>query len=489
MLCTLTGELVRQPVVTPGGILYDRETIEKHIKQHGTCPITNEPLSAEDLIPVQFPNTEAVQPRKLHGDSLPALLKQFQTEHDSVLFERHTLCAEIEKVRLELSQALYTNEAACRVIARLLRDRDTARAEIEQIQRVIGRPREEMSFLPGLDLEARNKITQKHLELSTLRKQRIISPTLTTIELLKSYRQTDSFPPHQAARPGILCLDIHPVHVELALTGGVDKTAVIFDQHLGKKVTTLTGHKKTVTSTLFHPSEEVVITGSSDSQVWIWASTSQSRSVYKTVHQITIHTNEIVGCSLNATYDYLVTASRDATWAFHNIRTGQSMLQVTDPKKSPITCVMFHPDGLIFATGTENAEVRIWDIKSQKNVFNFEPKHEDAITDLCFSENGFYLATAGKDNILKLWDLRGPKDIDSLKMDAVVQKLRYDESGKYLAVATGTEIRIFTGKHLEHVHTLDEHTGPVTDVKFGKDASMLASVSMDRTLKFWGPKL
>jgi len=242
-------------------------------------------------------------------------------------------------------------------------------------------------------------------------------------------------------------------------------------------VATLTGHKKQVTSTLFHPTEEVVITGSTDAQVWIWSSTSPSRATYKPVHQIFQHTSEIVQCSIHASRDHLVTASRDSTWAFHNIRTGQTLLQVQEPEKSPLTCVMLHPDGLILATGTDSSEIRIWEIKSQKNVANFSG-HTDAITDLCFSENGYYLATAAADNILKLWDLRGPKNIDSLKMDAAVKKLNYDESGKYLAVATGTEIRIFTGKHLEHVHTLDEHTGLVTDVKFGKDASFLSSTSM-----------
>jgi len=280
-------------------------------------------------------------------------------------------------------------------------------------------------------------------------------------------------------------LDIHPVHQELTITGGVDKTAVIFDQTAGKKVATLTGHKKQVTATLFHPTEEIVITGSTDSQVWVWSATSPLRTSYKPVYQITQHTQEIVSCSLHATHDYLVTGSRDCTWAFHSLRTGQTLVQVPEPEKSSITCVMLHPDGLILATGTDSHQVRIWDIKSQKNVANFEG-HTDAITDVCFSENGYFLATAGKDNILKLWDLRGPKNIDSLKMDAVVKKLHFDDSGKYLAVATGTEIRVFTGKRLEHVHTLDEHTGLVTDVKFGKDATFLASTSMDRTLKFWG---
>jgi len=86
-----------------------------------------------------------------------------------------------------------------------------------------------------------------------------------------------------------------------------------------------------------------------------------------------------------------------------------------------------------------------------------------------------------------LWDLRGPKNIHTLKLETEVVSLDYDSSGKYLAAATGAEIRVFTGtKSLEHVQTFDEHTNVVTAVKFGKDAQMLASTSMDRTLKLWG---
>jgi len=49
---------------------------------------------------------------------------------------------------------------------------------------------------------------------------------------------------------------------------------VIFDVQAGKKLATLAGHKKQVTSVLFHPTEEMVITGSTDTQIWIWGATS-----------------------------------------------------------------------------------------------------------------------------------------------------------------------------------------------------------------------
>ncbi len=58
-----------------------------------------------------------------------------------------------------------------------------------------------------------------------------------------------------------------------------------------------------------------------------------------------------------------------------------------------------------------------------------------------FSENGYFLATSARDNLLKLWDLRGPRNTQTLKLETQVVSLDYDYSGRYLAAATGSEIR------------------------------------------------
>jgi len=197
------------------------------------------------------------------------------------------------------------------------------------------------------------------------------------------------------------------------------------------------------------------------------------------------HDGTITGLSLHATGDYVLTSSIDHYWTFCDLHTCSILAKVCGDKEYPLTSAKFHPDGLIFATGTINAQVKIWDLKEQSNVANFTG-HNGPITAISFSENGYYLATASDDASVKLWDLRKLKNFKTIQMEEGfnISDLAFDQSGSYLSFA-GNDIRVYGCKLWNEIAIFRNHTASGTGVRFGNNASFIVSTSMDRSLKVY----
>jgi pre-mRNA-processing factor 19 len=484
-------------VSVKSGHVFERRLIEKFIDANGKDPVTNESMSREDIIPVK--SSKTVKPRPVAATSIPSMLQLFQNEWDAMMLETYTLKQHLETVRQELAHALYQHDAACRVIARLIKERDGARNALASLQAQL--PEAVRESVPsrregrepgveamevdggaiGLSDQIRDKLQQRSQLLSKERKKRQISPTLAKEEDIKEYKNVSAVSIHKASAPGVLCVDIHPTKQELVVTGGVDHTAIVFNRETEKMVATLSGHSKRVNDVVFHPTEDVLFTCSQDKTARVWRA---AEGAYHAAHVVKIHTDEVVGLTLHATGDYIATASQDKTWAFHDIHSGACLVRVADPNvKAGFQCVCFHPDGLILGTGTIDSLVRIWDIKSQANVATFEG-HVGKVFDIAFSENGYYLATAAEDSV-KLWDLRKLKNFHTIPLESgAVSAVSFDYSGNYLAIA-GNDLRIYAGKNFTPVKTFADHTALVTDAKFGRDATFIASTSMDRHMRIY----
>jgi hypothetical protein len=74
------------------------------------------------------PKTAA--PRPPSASSIPALLQTLQNEWDAAMLEVFALKQQNNSLKQELSVSLYTQDAATRVVARLIRERDAARESV-----------------------------------------------------------------------------------------------------------------------------------------------------------------------------------------------------------------------------------------------------------------------------------------------------------------------------------------------------------------------
>ena len=94
--------------------------------------MNGEELSTDDLI--ELKQGRIVKPRPPTLTSIPALLSTFQNEWDAIILETYQLKQQLAETRQELSTALYYNDSAQRVIARLQRERDEARDALSRVQ-------------------------------------------------------------------------------------------------------------------------------------------------------------------------------------------------------------------------------------------------------------------------------------------------------------------------------------------------------------------
>ena len=91
----------------------------------------------------------------------------------------------------------------------------------------------------------------------------------------------------------------------------------IYDRDTDKIVSSLKGHNGAVTSVIYHPEDDVVFSSSVDSTVRIWPLGGGAATAIKA------HKADVTGISLHATGDYILSVSRDKSWAFSQIRNGR----------------------------------------------------------------------------------------------------------------------------------------------------------------------
>ncbi|KAJ1801351.1 hypothetical protein LPJ59_000352 [Coemansia sp. RSA 2399] len=508
--------------------MYERRLLQKHLDETGREPHTDHALTPAEIIAVHA--DPAVHPRAPSLTSIPALLSTFQNEWDALVLEAFTLKQQHQQVRQELAQALYQNDAACRVIARLMRERDEARQSLASLQ--VSVHIEEPASAPAapapasaaaaasvsesMDVDnatpedayyARAAETAK--TLSAARMKREAPANLTSADTWKTAVQAGAVVEalHTSTKPGIttLCIDASG---DLALTGAKDNHAEVYSRVRDQTVATLKGHTKKLTAAVWIGQR--IVTGSADKSVRIWepkaAKEPQEEEggmlalpsgwAKKTI--IKEHAAEIAAIAVHPSMDYFASAAVDGTWAIHSV-DGTTI--ISDRLDSHITCIAFHPDGMFLAIATADGCVKILDVKQRQILASLDVS-STPIGGLHFSENGYHFATTCETEVA-IWDLRKqkkshawtPADLNGGHAFGPAPA-RFDASGKYLAIVCGLTLHVFKAKgwlQLAAVQmTSDDHPDPesysIEDIAWvGPLSTAVAAVTNLNSLVYFAP--
>lgn len=284
--------------------------------------------------------------------------------------ETFTLKQHLDTTRQELAQAIYQHDASCRVIARLMRERDEARAALSSLQSagyvkeghgsnnnghhervtngaasVAMETEEATAGNGGLGSHVIGLLNEKCAELSGSRRGRKPQPVGPHAkEVIASMKPSASFTPHKAASGAIHCMTVSPDEAaSTLLTGGADKEALLLSRENGRVIGKMKGHSKKVTSVAYHPSQtsDIFFTASADKSIKV-------RLILFLYNDC--NSNDLVFDNLQVWKAPESAKESTTSVSFHNSST-------LDHHASDVNAISVHPTGLIFFVVTSFAPV------------------------------------------------------------------------------------------------------------------------------------
>lgn len=351
-------------------------------------PIRERPLSEDQLISL---NNKSVAPPRPQATSLPNLLGVIQKEYDALVLELFDTRKALEDTRRELSQALYQNDAATRVVARLAQERDASRQELQNWNASVGTSTAEAAAAvaappatveePAADDDEAppskrkrveeevsqgplaNDIPESHLQQMVdawdrLHKERkpmlkaAASKSLSP-DQLTALKEVDSKACHDSRTKSVTAM---AGCGNLIVTAARDKNVIVYD---------------TATKTVVHKVSFGAIVTSVDVNDTTFVAASGTKVVVYSLAEDAKVVGEfkadsaVVDLRLHPTKSHVCVATKNGKLSLLSVSGGVSEISVFSADDTEYTCGALHPDGLIYAAGTEKGQVHMWDFKNK----------------------------------------------------------------------------------------------------------------------------
>ena len=280
----------------------------------------------------------------------------------------------------------------------------------------------------------------------------------------------------------------------------------------------LEGHRDRVTSVAFDPKGRFLASGSWDKTVRIWE--------VDTKQEVTMlsHTHSVTSVAYDPSGTYLASGSGDEI-VIWEVGT-QKQVTVLRGHTDYVTSVAFDPSGKYLASGSNDNSVRLWDVKTWKQLAELtsysqhdatvrsagmdalsQAKQTGLVNSVAFDPNGRFLASASvsgvhnEEGVVRIWDIIYWEENDRWNMiqkkTATVMSVAFDPLRRYqtqqrLASGSNDNVGIwtlFSSSSRQSVMLVDDtelrgHTSTVMSVAFHPRGRLLASGSYS-AVRIW----
>ncbi len=291
-----------------------------------------------------------------------------------------------------------------------------------------------------------------------------------------------------------------------AVTAGLGQgAAVLWNTKNGAVVATLSHGRSSVSSAVFSPTDNLVVTTGRDQRAAVWE-TENGRLMYTLLD----HTNVVAGASFSPDGSRLVTFSPDRTARVYAACDGRE-LAILRGHTDEIVSAGFSPDGCSLLTGSGDATARHWDLISRPGQTIFaEQRCAPGIgrrsSERCkaqaefasmrrevlggaISPDGKLVATASNDRIARVYDSTNGNRLAAMPMqEHPIIAVTFDLTGEILLTGQGPldapekagALRLWNWREgREIIPNGIAHTGSVRSIAISPDGTRVLTASGD----------
>lgn len=491
-----------------------------------------------------------VPPRNPTQNSIPSILQTLSSEYDALILELFDTRKALQETKEELTHALYQNDAAVRVIARVVMERDMARKELAQ-WKVLDRSSEitqvgevasttttattegsnkrkrltddEPAMVHAEDHEmienTSNKVQEKGGIPDTIKKELKDRWMVLSSERKAKTKGADGYAAfediqsfsaekksyHKTAVRGILAMtgggrgDGQLGRNDKIITSSTDKHLTVFDWEENKVENDFAAKAVAGGAGLLDCVGDTVAMVDSNGGLKVLVGNK-----FVAISGIDDHIalDHVVGVKVHPTGRHVFVAEKSGRIHFFGLDAdSETMTEATswngvedNSDDISCTCIGLHPDGLILAIGRSDGKIGLWDLNTEKLATTLGMPNEtesSPITVIDFSEKGVHLASVDAAGNVSVWDLRKQKSMVSMSVPEGVSCVSFCPIGKYFAYGTlKGQVIVTVVKDWDKKTILsDGGNGAISGLLWGKDAKIMAVTSKtSRVVKIWGLK-
>lgn len=265
----------------------------------------------------------------------------------------------------------------------------------------------------------------------------------------------------------------------------------------------LCGHSYYVHCCTFSPFGSYLATCSTDGKVIVWdIKTGNKHAVFQHESQASIRV-----CRFSPNSAHIISGGDDHNLCLWDV-TAKILIRTYRGHEATVFGCDFSPDGQHIVSGSSDGDLQIWDAVygHAKALWFMLDAHDLGVTWCEFSPTfgtdstsssakRFLLATAGNDDVVKLWDfmsISGSAKVSLTLRQTLaghtgsVAQCRFSLNGKLLASGSiDKTVRLWDPLQASLLHVIEGHSRYVTSCAFSSDGHYLATGSNDKTVMVW----